>query len=285
MDDVYAKLEKTFSQVRSMTDFVPLIGLVLGSGLGEFASCMKVIKEIPYEEIEGFPVSTVPGHSGRFIFGYFDQVPVICMKGRVHYYEGYEISDVVLPIRLMRKLGAEILFLTNAAGGVNETFSAGDLMMITDQISVFAPNPLIGPNLEELGTRFPDMSQIYDQELRKLIRETAEKYGIPLREGIYTQLTGPSYESPAEIRMLRTLGTDAVGMSTAVEAIAGRHAGMRVCGISCISNLAAGMSGKALNHIEVQEAGKQAAEKFTKLVSESLREIFEVWNQVTGGDG
>lgn len=275
MGEVSEKLENVFLQVRSMTDFIPYAGLVLGSGLGEYASQMEVVREISYDEIEGFPVSTVPGHSGKFIFGWLDQVPVVCMKGRVHYYEGYSISDVVLPIRLMAKLGANVLFLTNAAGGVNESFSAGDLMLIRDQISVFAPNPLIGPNLEELGTRFPDMSQIYDPELSEMIRQSAKKLGITLQEGVYTQLTGPSYETPAEIRMLRVLGTDAVGMSTAVEAIAARHAGMRICGISFISNLAAGMSGRPLNHLEVQEAGKQAEKRFTILVSESIRSFYD----------
>lgn len=270
MGDISNKLEKVYLQIREMTDFVPCVGLVLGSGLGEFAANMKVAMEIPYDKIEGFPVSTVPGHSGRFIFGYLEDVPVVCMKGRVHYYEGYPIEDVVLPIRLMRKLGAELLFLTNAAGGVNEGFAPGDLMLIKDQISVFVPNPLIGPNPEELGTRFPDMSEIYDLKLQRVIREAAVRCEIPLQEGVYTQLTGPSYETPAEIRMLRLFGTDAVGMSTAVEAIAGRHAGFRICGISCISNLAAGMSGRPLDHLEVQEAGRKAAESFSRLVKESI---------------
>lgn len=271
--DAGEKLENTFLQIRKKTDFKPLVGLVLGSGLGDFASVMKVEKEIGYSELQDFPVSTVQGHSGKFIFGYLDQVPVVCMKGRVHYYEGYSISDVVLPIRLMKKLGADILFLTNAAGGVNRQFHPGDLMLIKDHIAVFAPNPLIGPNLEELGARFPDMSHVYDPQLCEIIRKAAQRKGIDLREGIYTQLTGPSYETPAEIRMLSGLGTDAVGMSTAVEAIAGRHAGMRICGISCISNFAAGILDKPLNHEEVQEAGKMAADKFARLVSESIRDF------------
>ncbi len=271
--DVGEKLENTFLQIREKTDFKPLVGLVLGSGLGDFASVMKVEMEIGYSELQDFPVSTVQGHSGKFIFGYLDQVPVVCMKGRVHYYEGYSISDVVLPIRLMKKLGADILFLTNAAGGVNRQFHPGDLMLIKDHIAVFAPNPLIGPNLEELGARFPDMSHVYDPQLCEIIRKAAQRKGIDLREGVYTQLTGPSYETPAEIRMLSGLGTDAVGMSTAVEAIAGRHAGMRICGISCISNFAAGILDKPLNHEEVQEAGKMAADKFARLVSESIRDF------------
>ena len=193
------------------------------------------------------------------------------MKGRVHYYEGYPISDVVLPVRLMKLMGAKILFLTNAAGGVNTSFHAGDLMLIKDQISVFAPNPLIGENIEELGVRFPDMSHVYDEELQQAIRRAAKDNGIFLQEGVYTQLTGPSFESPAEIRMLRTLGCDAVGMSTVVEAIAANHMGMKICGISCICNLAAGMTAKPLNHEEVQEAADKAAPNFKKLVTESVK--------------
>ena len=195
------------------------------------------------------------------------------MKGRVHYYEGYPVSDVVLPIRLMRLLGTEVLFLTNAAGGVNTSFHAGDLMMIKDHISVFAPNPLIGSNIEELGTRFPDMSQVYDKELQNVIVKAAKDNHIFLQEGVYAQLTGPSFESPAEIRMLRGLGCDAVGMSTVVEAIAANHMGMRICGISCICNLAAGMTDKPLSHEEVQEAADMSAPNFKKLVTETVRGI------------
>lgn len=271
MGAVYEKLMRCYECVREKTQFVPKVAIVLGSGLGDYAKQIQVETEVPYSEIEGFPVSTVPGHDGRFIFGYIDAIPVVCMKGRVHYYEGYEIADVVLPTRLMKLLGAEILFLTNAAGGVNTSFHAGDLMLIKDQISVFAPNPLIGENIEELGTRFPDMSHVYDVELQKTIRDTAKKNGIFLQEGVYAQLTGPSFESPAEIRMLRTLGCDAVGMSTVVEAIAANHCGMRICGISCICNLAAGMTDAPLSHKEVQEAADMTAPLFQKLVTESIK--------------
>lgn len=270
MNTVYEKVQSCFKHVRKKVDFVPRVALVLGSGLGNFADNIKVEAELSYSEIEGFPVSTVPGHAGKFIFGFLGEVPVVCMKGRVHFYEGYDMTDVVLPIRLMKLLGAEILFLTNASGGVNAGFSAGDLMLITDQISCFVRNPLIGPNIEELGTRFPDMTTIYDQELRKVIKETAKENGIDLKEGVYLQLTGPSFESAAEIRMLRTMGTDAVGMSTAVEAITARHMGMRVCGVSCICNLAAGMTKNPLTHEEVQEAAAKTAPLFTKLLKESI---------------
>lgn len=271
MSEVYEKLLNCLACVRKKTDFVPKAAIVLGSGLGDYAEAVRVEYELPYGEIDGFPVSTVPGHAGKFIFGFIDEIPVVCMKGRVHYYEGYPVSDVVLPTRLMKLMGAQILFLTNAAGGVNTSFHAGDLMLIRDHISVFAPNPLIGANIDELGVRFPDMSTIYDRKLQQLIRGTAGENGIYLQEGVYAQLTGPSFESPAEIRMMRTLGCDAVGMSTVVEAIAANHMGMKVCGISCISNLAAGMTDNPLTHEEVQEAADMAASNFKKLVTESVK--------------
>lgn len=267
-DSVYRKVCECCKSVRKKIDFVPRVALVLGSGLGDYADTIQVVSEISYGEIEGFPQSTVQGHAGKFIFGYVDMVPVVCMKGRVHYYEGYDISDIVLPIRLMKMLGAGILFLTNASGGVNFDFSAGDLMLITDQISCFAPNPLIGGNIEELGTRFPDMSEVYDKELQNLIIDQAEVNHIPLQRGVYAQLTGPSFESPAEIRMLRTLGVDAVGMSTVVEAITANHMGMRICGISLISNKAAGITDQPLTHEEVQESAEKTAPLFKKLVTE-----------------
>ncbi len=273
MNAVYEKLMNCYKCVREKIDFEPKVAIVLGSGLGDYASQIDVVAELSYSEIQGFPVSTVPGHAGKFIFGYVGQVPVVCMKGRVHYYEGYPISDVVLPVRLMKLLGAEVLFLTNAAGGVNTGFHAGDLMMIKDHIALFAPNPLLGANLEELGTRFPDMSAVYNKELQEVIRSTAEEYGISLQEGVYTYLTGPSYESPADIRALRALGTDAVGMSTVPEAIAANHCGMRICGISCVTNLAAGMSSGSLNHKEVQETADRTAADFQKLVTEVVKKF------------
>lgn len=273
MNKEYDKLMKCMESFRLKIDFVPKVAIVLGSGLGDFADRIRTVAELPYSELEGFPVSTVPGHAGKFIFGYVGEVPVVCMKGRVHYYEGYPISDVVLPTRLMKLMGAEILFLTNAAGGVNYDFQAGDLMMLTDHISCFAPNPLIGPNMDEFGTRFPDMSTVYDKELQKILKETAKEHKIPLKEGVYAQLTGPSFESPAEIRMLRGFGVDAVGMSTVVEAITANHMGMRICGISCISNLAAGMTDNPLTHEEVQEAADIAAPLFQKLVAESVKKF------------
>lgn len=270
MNEVYEKVLECVKYVRTKTEFVPKVALILGSGLGDYAEDIKIETEISYADIPGFPVSTVPGHAGKFIFGYVNDVPVVCMKGRVHYYEGYCMSDVVLPIRLMRLLGAEILFLTNASGGIHEGFRAGDFMLITDQIACFVPNPLIGANIDEFGTRFPDMTNVYDKELQEIIQQVAIDNHIALQKGVYVQLTGPSFESPAEIRMLRTLGADAVGMSTVVEAIAANHMGMKICGISCVCNLAAGMTQQPLTHTEVQEAADKAAPLFKKLVTEAI---------------
>lgn len=281
MNEVYAKLNKCYEQYQKICktreiDFVPEIALVLGSGLGDYADDIQVVAEIDYHEMEDFPVSTVAGHQGKYILGYVNEVPVVCMKGRVHYYEGYPISDVVLPIRLMKLMGAQVLFLTNASGGINTCFKAGDFMMIKDQISSFVPSPLIGPNAEELGVRFPDMSQIYDADLQQILRKTAALKDIPLQEGVYIQLTGPNYESPAEVRMCRTLGADAVGMSTACEAVAANHMGMKICGISCISNMACGITANPLTHQEVQETADRVAPLFKKLVTECITAIHTV---------
>ena len=268
---VLDKVKRCADFVRERTDMVPRVLITLGSGLGDYASQLRVETEIPYSDIPGFPVSTAPGHDGRYILGYIDDIPVACMKGRIHHYEGYDITDCVLPARVMGLIGCEYLFLTNAAGGVSYQFSAGDLMLITDHVSLFAPNPLKGPAFEPLGPRFPDMSNIYRRELQAAIWSAACEAGIPLKSGVYCQLTGPSYESPAEIRMLRGLGVDAVGMSTVAEAIAANAMGMKVCGISLISNMAAGMLGQPLTEEEVLEAGRAAAPMFTRLVTESVK--------------
>ncbi len=273
MNPVFEKLQNCYESVRKKTDFVPKVAIVLGSGLGKFADEIDVVEKVSYTEIEGFPTSTVPGHEGRFVFGYIDKVPVVCMQGRVHYYEGYPITDVVLPIRLMAKLGAEYLFLTNASGGINRDFKAGDFMMLTDHVSVFAPNPLIGPNIDEIGTRFPDMSSVYNPILQDIIMSVADDFDISIQKGVYAQLTGPSFESPAEIRMLSKLGVDAVGMSTVVEAIAANHMGMKICAISCVCNLAAGICETPLTHDEVQEAAAKAAPLFKQILRESIIRI------------
>ena len=267
------KLLRCYESLRKKIDFQPQAALVLGSGLGDYAESVEISATLDYRELEGFPVSTVEGHKGRFLFGHVRGVPVVIMQGRVHCYEGYPVSDVVLPIRLMRKLGATALFLTNASGGINPAFRVGDFMLIEDQISSFVPSPLIGPNLDELGPRFPDMSEIYSASLRTCIEDAARSLDISLQKGIYVQLTGPNYESPAEVRMYRALGGDAVGMSTACEAIAARHMGMSVCGISCITNMASGVSSQPLSHKEVQETADRVAPLFKALITESLSRL------------
>ncbi len=271
--NVKQQLEACYMHVSEKISFQPTIALVLGSGLGAFADRIDVVETLDYADIPGFPVSTVEGHAGRFVFGYCEGVPVAVMQGRVHMYEGYSPQEAVLPIRLLRLLGAEILFLTNAAGGIQPGMKAGEFMLITDQISSFVPSPLRGPNMNSVGVRFPDMSEIYSKRLNRIIRKIAVNADIPLKEGVYVQTPGPAYESPAEIRMFRLLGADAVGMSTAIEAIAARHCGMEICGISCISNLAAGISPHPLTHEEVKEAGDKAAPMFELLVRETIAEI------------
>lgn len=273
MDPVYQKLMKCFESYQKKIRFEPKVALVLGSGLGDYAEDIQVECTLDYHEIEGFPVSTVPGHKGRFIFGYVGGVPVVCMQGRVHYYEGYEMQDVVLPVRLMKLMGAKALFLTNAAGGIQQGMKAGDFMLIKGQIASFVPSPLRGANMDELGVRFPDMSGIYDPAIRKIIKAAALKLDIDLKEGTYLQLSGPQFESPEEISMCRVLGADAVGMSTACEAVAAKHMGMRVAGISCISNLACGITPVPLSHEEVQETADRVAPKFKALVTEAITGI------------
>ena len=273
---VKEQLDACCAFVSARVNFRPEIALVLGSGLGGFAEKIDVKQVLDYKDIPDFPVSTVWGHAGRFVFGYCDGVPVAVMQGRVHMYEGYTPQEAVLPLRLLHQLGAKVLFLTNAAGGIQPGMKAGEFMLITDQISSFVPSPLRGENIDALGVRFPDMSAIYSPRLQKIIRKVAVNADIPLKEGVYVQTAGPAYESPAEIRMFRLLGADAVGMSTAIEAIAARHCGMEICGVSCISNLAAGISPHPLSHEEVKDAADKAAPQFEQLVRQSIAEIHAV---------
>lgn len=273
MTKVYERLQRCYKSIEDKIPFRPRLALVLGSGLGDYAERIEIEASIDYHEITDFPVSTVSGHKGRFVFGHIGTVPVVIMQGRVHFYEGYSIEEVVLPERLMHLMGAEILFLTNACGSANPAYQAGDFMLLTDHILYSVPNPLIGANAEELGVRFPDMSEVYDEALRKEIFACAKDLGISLREGVYMQFSGPSFETPAEVRMAHILGADAVGMSTACEAVAGRHCGMRICGISCISNLGAGLSEEPLSDEDVKVVANRVAPLFKKLVTEAIIRI------------
>ena len=266
----YNRILRVESYVKKVAGaFRPKVAVVLGSGLGNYGESESVTSkfELPYSEIPGFPVSTVPGHAGKFIFSSIEGAPVVLMQGRVHMYEGYSAADTVLPIRVLRMLGVSTLILTNAAGGMNPDFHPGDFMLIRDHISSFVPSPLRGANLEELGERFPDMTEVYSRDLIAIAKETATSLGIALQEGVYLQTPGPQYETPAEIRMMTLLGADAVGMSTVCEAIAAHHMGMRICGISCITNLAAGLNETALSHAEVQEAAGHVEQRFQRLMT------------------
>lgn len=275
MNEVFEKVEVCYKQIRAKVDFRPRVAIVLGSGLGALADVIQVTGTVDYADIDGFPVSTVDGHKGRFVFGYIESTPVVIMQGRVHFYEGYDIHDVVLPIRVMCKLGAEILFLTNSAGGLNTMYRPGDFMMITDHIGSFMPSPLIGENVDEWGPRFPSLQNIYDAQLCEYIRQAARDSNVLLREGVYVQMRGPQYETSAEVRMCQAIGGDAVGMSTAIEAVAGKHMGMRVCGLSCISNMACGISKTPLNHMDVTEVGEKMAPMFRLLVYRAISKMTE----------
>ena len=242
------------------------IGVILGSGLGDYVEALEDAKYIDYKDIPGFPQSTAPGHAGRWWTGTLHGKRVCMMQGRFHAYEGYTLEQVTLPVRVMKLLGVQTLLVTNAAGGVNLTFKPGTLMILNDCINFSGKNPLTGPNLDEFGPRFPDMSRAYDRDLQKLAVDTAEKLGIKLQQGVYCWFNGPCFESPAEIRMARIIGADAVGMSTVPETIVARHCGISVLGLSCITNMAAGILDQPLNHEEVMETGERVKDTFRKLV-------------------
>ncbi len=262
---------KTYIESKLSTQ--PAIGLILGSGLGILADEIDEATVIPYGEIPGFPTSTVAGHKGQLVIGMLEGKQVVAMQGRFHFYEGYDMELVTLPVRVMKAIGVQELIVTNAAGGVNDTFSAGDLMLIKDHINNFGTNPLIGPNLEEMGTRFPDMSEAYSKKHQTLAQSIADKLGISLQTGVYVGNTGPSYETPAEVRMLRILGGDAVGMSTVPEVIVAKHCEMNVLGLSCISNMAAGILDQPLHHDEVIETTEKVKADFLELVKGIVKEM------------
>ncbi len=272
----YSALVKSYKSIEDRIPFTPKVALVLGSGLGGFADDLKIEAVIPYNEIDGFPVSTAPGHKGRFVFAYLNDTPIAIMQGRVHYYEGYSMDKVILPTRLLKLMGAKVLFLTNAAGGINKSFAVGDFMLIKDHITSFAPPALVGENVEQLGDRFPDMTDVYKPELQQAIKKAATECSIDLKEGVYLQTHGPAYETPAEIRMFTMFGADAVGMSTACEATAANHAGMKVCGISCITNAASGLSDVKLSSDDVNSTAEMVSASFTNLIKTSIANIARI---------
>lgn len=266
MNAIQEKVNHCVEQVRRRVTELPRIGIVLGSGLGDLAEKMENPIYVPYAEIDGFPTSTAPGHVGRFVFGRFEGVPTVMMQGRIHLYEGYPVSDCVLPIRLMASLGIDTLILTNAAGAINKTYHVGDFCLLKDHISSFVPSPLLGENVSEWGVRFPDMSEVYDTQLREKMHRAAQKAGCTLHDGVYIQFTGPAYETPAEIRMASAMGADMAGMSTVIEAIAAHHMGVRLVGVSLATNLAAGVGAAKLSEEEVIEEGKKAATRFQAMI-------------------
>ena len=270
---IYERAEHAMRIIRARTTVEPRIALVLGSGLGGFADDFEDAVGIPYEEIPGFVRSTAQGHAGRLVIGKIDGIPVLAMQGRVHYYEGYSLEEVTFPVRTFGLLGCKTLVLTNAAGGINVQLTQGALMVISDHVNLMGVNPLRGPNDERFGPRFPDMSAVYAPELQELVIDEAKAIGVEVRRGIYGALTGPSYETPAEIHLLRNLGADAVGMSTVPEAIVARHMGLEVLGISCITNMAAGISDEPINHEEVMATGNRVRETFTELLRKVIGAI------------
>lgn len=269
----YEKIKQAADYLKNEMTIQPMIGLILGSGLGVLADEIEEAARIPYKQIPDFPVSTVEGHAGQLVFGKLNGVPVVAMQGRFHYYEGYSFDQVTFPVRVMKELGVGSLIVTNAAGGVNKDFSPGDLMLITDHINNMGSNPLIGHNDSRLGVRFPDMSEAYSKDLIQRAKAVAKALNIALQEGVYVGNTGPTYETPAEVRMIRTLGGDAVGMSTVPEVIVARHSGLEVLGISCISNMASGILDQPLNHEEVIETTERVKENFLRLVKALVKEI------------
>lgn len=274
MDERMAALKKASDFISSKLDFKPEIGMVLGSGLGVLGDEVENPTIIKYEEIPGFPKSTVEGHAGQLVAGTLEGKKVLVMQGRFHYYEGYSYETVVFPVRVMKLLGIDKFLVTNAAGGVNKNFDPGDLMLISDHIMFDVNSPLRGQNLDEFGPRFPDMSDAYKKSLRKMAKDAGDELGISLKEGVYAFMGGPSYETPAEIRMVNILGGDAVGMSTAPEVVAAAHAGMDILGITCVTNMAAGILDQPLNHAEVMETAAKVRDNFISLV----RKILTMWN-------
>jgi purine-nucleoside phosphorylase len=273
MDDQFTRAEAAAKSVLQRTSLRPQIGLVLGSGLGAFADSLTDSTRIPYTKIPTFPLSTAIGHAGQMVIGESGVVPVAAMQGRVHLYEGYSAQEVAFPMRVFGRMGIRAVILTNAAGGINLNYQQGALVLIRDHINLQGSNPLVGPNDDRFGLRFPDITQAYAKSYRELAREEAGKLGMTLHEGVYAALPGPSYETPAEIKYLRTIGADLVGMSTVFEVIAARHMGIKVLAISCVTNMAAGILDKPLSHQEVMETGERVKTSFEALLRALLPRI------------
>lgn len=271
MNEMNRNISEAVAYIRKFTDFTPEFGLILGSGLGGIADKIENTISIDYHDIPNFPVSTVCGHKGCLVMGKLEGKNVVCMQGRFHFYEGYSMKQVAFPVYVMQALGVKKLFVTNAAGGINNSFSPGDLMLISDHINLMGTNPLIGKNDDEIGPRFPSMTEAYDADLMHFAKKAASNLSIELKTGVYAALSGPSYETPAEIKFLRTIGADAVGMSTVPEVIAANHCGLKVLGISCITNMASGTTGKPLSHSEVMNITKLVGERFKTLLKSIIR--------------
>ncbi len=270
---MFEKLGTAANHIQSIKKISPRVGIILGSGLGKFVDAIENSTIIPYSQIPFFKETTVEGHEGRLILGNVGDIPIVVLQGRLHSYEGLPMNEVVFPVRVLATLGVETLILTNAAGGINSNYNSGDLVLIEDHINLTGKNPLIGPNINELGPRFPDMSYAYSPDLQEKAKETAKEHSINLKSGVYAQMLGPTYETPAEVKMLRILGADMVGMSTVPEAIAANHLGLNVLGISCITNMAAGMTKNRLNHDEVKEQALKVMNSFVTLLQEIIKKI------------
>lgn len=273
MDNLLERVEETVRYIKGKTAYTPKTAIVLGSGLGQLGDAMEQVDIIPYEELPHWKKSTAPGHNGRLIFGLLQGVPVVCMQGRLHYYEGYSMEEITYPVRVMAKLGVENLLLSNASGGINLDFKPGELMLITDHINFLGRNPLMGPNEADFGVRFCDMSHAYDPNLQRIALEAAEELGQKLQQGVYVATTGPSYETPAEIRMFRMWGASAVGMSTVPEVIVANHCGLHVMGISCVTNMAAGILDQPLTEEEVLTTGEKSGAAFRALMSRIVKKL------------
>ena len=271
--ELRTRIEKASEYIREKSDFLPEIGIILGTGLGSLGDYIEKVSVIDYADIPEFPVSTVFGHAGRLILGYLEGKKVIAMQGRFHYYEGYTMQEVTIPVRVMKQLGIKLLIASNACGGLNHDFNAGDIMIIADHINFMGTNPLIGPNLEDFGPRFPDMSEVYDKEMVKILEKIADSQGTKVHKGVYGAVSGPNYSTKAELGMMIRLGSDTVGMSTVPEAIVARHCGIKVAGVSCITDMAIPDTMTAPTHEEIVKVAESVKPRFVSLIKQFVKEV------------